>query len=156
VKIDSTSFVNNSALIKGGAIHNFNIEPIISSSVTFKNNDAGQYGDLFSSEAHRLIHIPEQYIDRILETSFVDQKIIQMYANEVIEFKRFKSGSKVGTMYFGLIDLYGNLLTTNSKAMLFVEDISNTQSLVYQGLLEYSNSISGTFYTAVGGIFTVD
>ena len=59
-------------------------------------------------------------------------------------------------MYFAMIDLYGNLLTTDSKSMLFVDDQSNTKSLVAEGLIEYQNSLSGTFYTATGGIFTVD
>lgn len=59
-------------------------------------------------------------------------------------------------MYFALIDLYGNLLVTDSKSMLFVDDQSDSKKLVSNGLLEYTNSISGTFYTALNGVFTVD
>lgn len=40
-------------------------------------------------------------------------------------------------MYFALIDLYGNLLTTDSKSMLFVDDQSDSKNLVSNGLLEY-------------------
>jgi hypothetical protein len=40
-------------------------------------------------------------------------------------------------MYFVLIDLYGNLLTTDSKSMLFVDDQSDSKNLVSNGLLEY-------------------
>jgi hypothetical protein len=40
-------------------------------------------------------------------------------------------------MYFAIIDLYGNLLTTDSKSMLFVDDQSDTKKLVSDGFLDY-------------------
>lgn len=95
-------------------------------------------------------------IDRVSELHFVDSQIINDQRNKLINFKQFQSGAKVQTMYFALIDLYGNLLTTDSKSMLFVDDQSDSKKLVSNGLLEYSNSISGTFYTALNGVFTVD
>ncbi|TNV71313.1 hypothetical protein FGO68_gene17027 [Halteria grandinella] len=157
LKITSSSFMNNNALIKGGAIHNFNIEPEIDQfNMNFTGNKAGSYGNLFSSEAHQLVHIPESALEQVQVKHQVNQETINQIKNEVIQFKRFKSGSKVETMYFGLIDLYGNLITTDSKAMLFVKDISITNLLVYAGQLEYGNSILGTFYTANQGIFTID
>lgn len=53
LKITSTSFQQNQALIKGGAIHNVNIEPRINwQNVRLSGNQAGRYGSQFSSEAH--------------------------------------------------------------------------------------------------------
>ena len=123
LQISQTSFLDNKAYEKGGAIHNYNIEPKIDrKTVYFSGNQAGKYGDLFSSEAHRLINIPEYLIDKVSELHFVESSIINEQRNKVIQFNQFQSGAKVQTMYFALIDLYGNLLVTDSKSMLFVDD----------------------------------
>lgn len=57
VDIADTNFLSNYAEIKGGAIHWNNIEPLFggltsngnSSSVVFKGNKAGRYGDNISA-----------------------------------------------------------------------------------------------------------
>jgi hypothetical protein len=68
LEISSTAFLDNKAYEKGGAIHNFNIEPKIDwGSVYFSGNQAGKYGDLFSSESHRLINIPDYLIEKITQ-----------------------------------------------------------------------------------------
>ncbi len=88
--------------------------------------------------------------------SLVDSKLIKESIGKTIVFRRFQSGGKVETLYFAIVDLYGNLLTTDSNAMLFVKDNNDTKQLMSNGDLEYMNSISGTFYTSQQGIFTVD
>ena len=58
-------------------MHNFNIEPYIDSkTVYFSGNEAGRYGDLFSSESHRLINIPDYLIEKVTINHLVDQNII--------------------------------------------------------------------------------
>jgi hypothetical protein len=57
----------------------------------------------------------------------VDSKLIKESIGKTIVFKRFQSGGKVETLYFAIVDLYGNLLTTDSSAMLFVKDNNNTK-----------------------------
>lgn len=103
-----------------------------------------------------MVYIPSFYIDEVIEKHFVTQKIISENKGKTIEFKMFQSGKRVETMFFALIDLYGNLMTTDSKSMMFVGDNNDTRALASSGDLEYLNSISGTFYTAKSGIFKVD
>jgi len=73
----------------------------------------------------------------VKDGSYVDDKIIRDQFGKTIIFKRFQSGTRVETMYFALVDLYGNLLTTDSKSMLFVKDNNDTKRLVSNGDLEY-------------------
>ncbi len=65
-------------------------------------------------------------MESVTNKHFVEDKIIQGQLGKTILFKQFKSGNKVDSMHFAMIDYYGNLLTTDSKSMLFVDDKSNS------------------------------
>ena len=62
--------------------------------------------------------------------SLVDSKLIKESIGKTIVFRRFQSGGKVENLYFAIVDLYGNLLTTDSNAMLFVKDNNDTKQLM--------------------------
>ena len=55
-------------------------------------------------------------------------------------------------MYFAMVDYYNNLVTTDSKSMLFVDSTTNSVSTQSS----YDTSLIGTFYTAINGVFTVN
>jgi hypothetical protein len=53
LSITDTSFLSNTAQIKGGALHSYNVEPRIhQQTVKLASNTAGRYGAQLASEAH--------------------------------------------------------------------------------------------------------
>lgn len=68
VDISKTTFANNYAEIKGGAIHWNNLEPLWGgltsngnlTSITFSKNNAGRYGDNISAFATQIAIIDEK------------------------------------------------------------------------------------------------
>lgn len=58
-----------------------------------------------------------------------------------------------------MIDLYGNVMTTDTRSMLFVSVSEQSTAALQQGQKNkfiYTNNIAGTFYTAQSGMFIVD
>jgi hypothetical protein len=141
LRIADTIFSRNSALIEGGAIKwNFYEPQMI--NVTFKFNQAGEYGDSIASVANQLVK---------LDTPPIGKKSIKgslrvLYAQNQTQIQ---SGGKF-SMYFVLADKYGNIVRTDNTSKLFISSNSQNGNTPYPSAIESTTQIQ-----CEGGIFSV-
>lgn len=123
--IRTSQFINNSAYIRGGALHWLNTEPILEDSNVFENNMAGQ-GSKFSSNP------------------------IKLQLDDFDESEEFVSGypSPNATLTIYLLDAYDQIYyDTNSLGYLIFDKSQDTNNLLQKFVSnQFEEIIDGSFF----------
>ncbi|TNV88142.1 hypothetical protein FGO68_gene675 [Halteria grandinella] len=117
--LQDSEFSNNHAGVEGGAMKWTYYEPQYR-NLTYKNNTAKIYGDKIASVAKQLVKIDESFIGR--KSILQNATLRRLEENSEVGIQ---SGGKV-TMYFGLIDKYGNFIRTDNKSKLIIKFCSSS------------------------------